>query len=170
VNGDTISEPDETFFVNLSSPTNATIARAQGLGTILNDDQPNSTQLQFNSATYSVNEGGGTATISLTRTGGSTGAVSVQYTTSNGSATAGQDYTATSGTLTWADGDSSPKSFTVPITNDTLNEANETVNVALSNPGGGATLGSPSTAVLTIVDDDPAPSLSINDVSQAEGN
>ncbi len=170
VNGDTISEPDETFFVNLSSPTNATIAKAQGLGTILNDDQPNSTQLQFNSATYSVNEGGGTATISLTRTGGSSGAVSVQYATSNGSATAGQDYTATSGTLTWADGDSSPRSFTVPITDDTLNEANETVNVALSNPGGGATLGSPSTAVLTIVDDDPAPSLSINDVSQAEGN
>ncbi len=133
-------------------------------------DQPISTQLQFNSATYSVNEGAGIATISVARTGGITGAVSVQYSTSDGSATAGQDYTATSGTLNWADGDSSVKTFTVAITDDPLNEANETVNVVLSKPGGGATLGNQSSAVVTIVDDDQASNLSINDVAQKEGN
>lgn len=133
-------------------------------------DQPISTQLQFNSATYSVNEGAGIATISVARTGGITGAVSVQYSTSDGSATAGQDYTATSGTLNWADGDFSVKSFTIAITDDSLNEANETVNVVLSNPGGGATLGNQSSAVVTIVDNDQASSLSINDVAQKEGD
>jgi len=131
--------------------------------------QPNSAVLQFSSATFSGNEGG-SATITVTRTGGSTGAVSVQYATSNGSAISGQDYTATSGTLNWADGDSANKTFTVAITNDQLNEPNETVNLALTNPAGGATLGNQSGAVLTIIDDDPAPSVSINDVSQAEGN
>ncbi len=94
----------------------------------------------------------------------------MQYSTSDGSATAGQDYTATSGTLNWADGDFSVKSFTIAITDDPLNEANETVNVVLSNPGGGATLGNQSSAVVTIVDDDQAASLSINDVAQTEGN
>ena len=133
-------------------------------------DQPISTQLQFNSATYSVNEGAGIASISVARTGGITGTASVQYSTSDGSATAGQDYTATSGTLNWVDGDSSVKTFTVAITDDPLNEANETVNVVLSNPGGGATLGNQSSAMVTIVDDDQASSLSINDVAQKEGN
>ena len=94
----------------------------------------------------------------------------MQYSTSDGSATAGQDYTATSGTLNWADGDSSVKTFTVAITDDPLNEANETVNVVLSKPGGGATLGNQSSAVVTIVDDDQASNLSINDVAQKEGN
>lgn len=112
--------------------------------------------LQFSSATYSVNENGGSATITATRTGGSSGAVSVQYATSNGTATAGSDYTASSGMLNWADGDSAAKTFLVPITNDTLVEGNETVNLALSAPTGGASLGAPSAAVLTIVDDDAA--------------
>ena len=81
------------------------------------------------------------------------GAVSVQYATVRGSAQPGQDYTAASGTLNWADGDMANKTFTVPITNDTVFEGNETVNLTLSNPTGGATLGSQSTALLTIQDD-----------------
>src|SRR5262249_29543960 len=111
--------------------------------------------LQFNSSNYSVNENQGTATITVTRTGGSDGAVAVNYATSNGTATAGSDYTATSGTLSFAAGETS-KTFTVPITNDTLVEGNETVNLTLSNPTGGATLGTQNTAVLTIQDDDVA--------------
>ena len=113
--------------------------------------------LQFSAAAYSVAENAGTATITATRTGGSTGAVGVSYATSNGSATAGNDYAAASGTLSWANGDSANKTFTVMIANDSSVEGAETVNLTLSNPTGGATLGSPATATLTINDDDTAP-------------
>jgi len=123
----------------------------------------------FSAPTYSVNEGVGTATITVKRTGGSGGAVSVQYATSGFSATANTDYTSTSGTLSWADGDSADKSFTIKITNDQLDEPDETVGLSLTNPAGGATLGQ-NLAVLTIVDDDPQPGLSISDVTLAEGN
>jgi hypothetical protein len=113
--------------------------------------------LQFSAATYSVNENGGSATITVTRTGGSNGAVGVSYATSNGTATAGSDYTATSGTLSWANGDTASKTFSIPILDDSVYEGNETVNLTLTNATGGATLGSPSTAVLTIVENDPEP-------------
>ena len=105
--------------------------------------------LQFSSATYSVAENGGNATITVTRTGGSAGAVGVSFATSNGTATAGSDYTAVTQTVSFANGDTANKTVSIPILDDTLVEGNETVNLALSNPTGGATLGSPSTAVLT---------------------
>ena len=80
--------------------------------------------------------------------------MSVAYATANGSAQAGTDYTAASGTLNWADNDDNPKTFQVPVSDDASDEANETVQLSLSNPGGGATLGSPSAATLTIQDND----------------
>jgi Calx-beta domain-containing protein/WD40 repeat protein len=110
-------------------------------------------QVQFSAATYSVNESGGTATITVTRTGGTGGVVTVDFATSDGTATATQDYTPASGTLTFNPGVTS-QTFTVPILNDTLDESDETVNLTLSNPTGGATLGTPGQAVLTIIDDD----------------
>lgn len=109
--------------------------------------------LQFSSATYTVNENGGTVTITVTRTGGSDGAVSVNYQTSDGTATQPADYLAAAGTLNWADGDTAPKTFQVTIVDDMLVEGSETVNLTLSGPVG-ATLGSPATAVLTIIDGD----------------
>jgi|CXWL01.1.fsa_nt_gi hypothetical protein len=110
--------------------------------------------VQLSAASASVGEAAGSATVTATRTNGATGAVTVHYATSNGTATAGGDYTATSGNLSWAAGETANKSFSVPINNDFSDEANETVQVALSAPTGGATLGSPSGATLTIVDDD----------------
>ncbi len=68
-------------------------------------------------ATYTVAEAAGSVTITATRSGGTTGALQVQYVTVNSSAVAGQDYTATSGTLSWASGDNADKSFTVPVAN-----------------------------------------------------
>src|SRR6266436_5479988 len=136
----------------------------------LNTCPPTPGTLQLSTGASLVNENAGVATVSVTRTVGSSGAVSVQYATSNNTAVAGLDYTGVSGTLNWADGDSSAKTFNVPIINDTLDEADEIINLTLSNPSGGATLGTLSTATLTIVDDDPAPNISIDDVSQAEGN
>lgn len=111
--------------------------------------------IDFSATAYSVNEDGGTVIITATRTGGSTGAVSVNYATSNGTATAGSDYTSASGTLSWANGDSANKTFTVSITNDSLFESAETINLTLSNPTGGVALGD-SSAILTIVDNDNA--------------
>jgi hypothetical protein len=92
--------------------------------------------LQFSSASYAISENGAQATVTVTRIGGVDGAVSVQYSTGGGTATIGSDYAATSGTLSWPDGDASDKTFTVAVTNDALNELDETVSLALNNPTG----------------------------------
>jgi hypothetical protein len=110
--------------------------------------------LQFSSATYSVGESGGSAAITITRTGGTAGTTTVQFATSNGTATTVSDYTAVSQTVTFNDGEAS-KTVNIPITNDLLNEPNETVNLTLSGVTGSGVLGAPTTAVLTINDDDP---------------
>src|SRR5204862_7412721 len=83
---------------------------------------------------------------------GGGGAVRVAYATWPGAATAGSDYASANGTLSWADGEGIDKSFTVTIAADSVAEGPETVNLALSGPTGGATLGAPNTAVLTILD------------------
>ncbi len=111
--------------------------------------------IAFSATTYSANENAGTATITVTRTGGTAGAVSVDYAIGNGTATAGSDYTAASGTLNWADGDGASKSFTVSISNDLVDEPDETVTLTLSNATGGEVTGTAST-MLTIMDDDPS--------------
>jgi hypothetical protein len=114
--------------------------------------------LEFESSTYSCSEADGTATITVTRTGGSYGAVSVSFAASDGSAVSAsdEDYTATSGVLSWGDGDTAAKSFPVTITDDGVGEPAETVLLALSGPTGGATLGTDA-AILTILDDDDGP-------------
>ena len=124
--------------------------------------------LQLSSATYNVNENGGSATITITRTAGSAGAVGAHFATSNGTATAGSDYTAVTQTVSFANGDATNKTVAIPILDDVLVEANETVNLTLSSPTGGATLGNPATAVLTIIDND-APGLTLID-SYSEAN
>jgi hypothetical protein len=96
------------------------------------------------------------------------GGVTVDFATQNGSATAPSDYTATTGTATIAEGTSTAV-IAVQIVGDTLSEGNETFTVKLSNASGGNTIAD-DTATGTIVDDDPLPSLRINDVSLTEGN
>ncbi|MEP6945568.1 MAG: Calx-beta domain-containing protein [Acidobacteriota bacterium] len=151
VNGDLVPELDETFLVNLNTPVNLTINDGQAVGTILDDDAPG--KIAFAFAAYSVSEASGNAIITLTRTNGLAGSVAVSYQTSNGTATAGSDYSFTSGIAIFNDGQAST-SFNIPITNDLSGEANETVFISISSPLGGATLGSPTSAVLTIFDDD----------------
>jgi hypothetical protein len=113
--------------------------------------------LQFSSTSYHVNENGGEATITVSRVGGSDGAASIDYTTTDGTATAGSDYTQTTGTLNWADGDAADKTFTINIIDDSEQENDETLIVSLGNSTGGARLGTPYTAVLTITDNDNHP-------------
>ncbi len=115
---------------------------------------PLSGMIAFSSATYNVKESGVSATITVTRTGGAQGAVQISYATvAGGTAVDGVDYVSTSGTLSWASGDATPKSFSVPIIDNTHGNPNKTINLALSSPTGGAYLNLQSTAVLTIVED-----------------
>lgn len=153
--GDGVAEPTEQFFLDLSPTEGVLVAHGRGVGTIA--DGPLNTNpgtLQLSSPMYQVGEGGASATIQVVRQGGAFGPVSVAYSTANGTATAPADYGPVSGTITFANGDSAPKTFQVPVVNDPDDEPDETVEIRLSSPTGGAGLGTVSTAVLTIQDDD----------------
>ena len=110
--------------------------------------------LQFSSNAFTANESTGTVNITVSRIGGSGGSVSVAYATSDGTAKAGFDYTAASGTLTWADGDTANKTITIPLVNDGVPEGGELFNMTLSNPSGatGVFLGFPTTAAVILAD------------------
>ncbi|HKB19631.1 MAG TPA: Calx-beta domain-containing protein, partial [Gaiellaceae bacterium] len=166
VNGDLLEEADETFLVNLTGPTNATLSDAQGVGTITNDDALPS----FSIDDVTVTEGDtGTTnanfTVSLNAPSGRT--VSVSYATADGTAHAPNDYQAAGDRLTFAAGQTT-KTVTVLVKGDLLNENNETYFVNLSGPTN-ATI-TDGQGIGTIVDDDGLPSLSINDVAVTEGN
>lgn len=109
--------------------------------------------LQFTVNTLSVSEAIGTAVLSVSRTGGSSGAAAVNFVTTGNSATAGTDFVAQAGTLNWTDADTAAKSISIPITNDLDVEPSETFSITLSSPTG-ATLGAPATMTITIVDND----------------
>ena len=109
---------------------------------------------QFTAAASTVGEASGSATISVTRTGNLGATFSVAYATGGGTAVPGINYTATQGTLVFNPGQTT-QTFTIPIDATPLPSGDLTVGLSLSNPTGGATLGTPSTAVLTIVDDRP---------------
>jgi hypothetical protein len=151
--GDALKEPNETFSLSLSGAIGATIDRATGTGTIL--DNSVVPKLQFSLASYVVVEGNVKATIAVKRTGLLTAPVGVSFATYAGTATVDADYTSAAGTLTFAAG-VAVRTFQVPILADTLSEGDETVLLRLSSPTGGALLGLQSTALLTIRDNDPA--------------
>ncbi|MBV6782890.1 autotransporter domain-containing protein [Xanthomonas campestris pv. trichodesmae] len=150
VNGDTLAEPNETFFVNVSNVTGATVSDGQGLGTIVNDDA----QPALSIDDVSVNEGNSgtttaTFTVSLSAASGQT--VTVNYATADGTATAGSDYVARSGTLTFAPGVTA-QGVAVTVNGDTAVEPNETFSVGLSGASN-ATIAR-ATGTGTILNDD----------------
>ena len=112
--------------------------------------------IAFAETSYHVVENAGVATIQIQRSGGTAGAVSVAYAVAGGTAIAGSDFESVSGVLSWADGESGSKSFQIPIFDDELAEGEETVVFTLSSAAGGATLGSPASAMLAIRDDEGA--------------
>src|SRR5438046_3517628 len=107
--------------------------------------------MPFTTMTYTVNESYATLTLTVNRTGTTNNAVTVDFTTTNVTATAGSDYTATNGTLSFAPGETS-KTITVDVLDDDLEEANETFRVVLSNPAD-ATIAI-GTNTVSITDDD----------------
>ncbi|MCW6050661.1 Calx-beta domain-containing protein [Microcoleus sp. A2-C5] len=167
---DTLVEGNETVNLSLTNPTGATIG-TQGtasLSIVDNDTLPTST-LQFSAPTFRINENGTPiAAVTVTRTGSSAAAVSATVSLADGTAVAPDDYGNSPIVVNFAAGDSAPKTVNIPIVNDTLFEGNETVNLSLINPTGNATIGTQSTAVTTIVDNDStlqfsSPTFSLNE-------
>ena len=183
INDDTVFEGPETFRINLSSPSdNAFIADGLGLGTIQDDGTgtvpdgvtPTDDRPKASINDVIVNEAAGTATFTVTLAGSATTPVTVDFATADGTAKAGLDYTAVTGTVTFAPGETS-KSITVPILNDAVYEGGETFTVNLRNPSSNAVISDPL-GLGTIMDDgsgtvpdgvtpdDDRPLVTINDV------
>ena len=170
VNGDTTVESNETFVVNLSSPVGATIADGQGVGTITNDDTAPAITMSINDVSVAEgNTGTKSAVFTVSLSGGSSQTVTVNYATANGTATAGSDYVAAAGALSFPAGNTT-QTISVVVNGDTTVEPDETFFVNLSNPVGATIADGQGQG--TIVNDDTAsaPTLSINDVSVVEGN
>jgi Cellulase (glycosyl hydrolase family 5)/Calx-beta domain len=129
--------------VALGTPASASVA-------ITGDAVAPPGSLALSASSYSANQNAGTLAITVTRTGGSKGIVGVSYTTIDGTALAGTNYTKAASTLQWADGDSSAKSFNVSITASPAISASKAFSIALSNATGSATLATPSSATVTI--------------------
>ncbi|MDB6057142.1 MAG: Calx-beta domain protein, partial [Verrucomicrobiales bacterium] len=170
IKGSTTIQPDRFFNVKLSFasnpgnygvmdpsvfPTNATV-------TIIDGNLP-AGHLNFTSASNSVGETAGFKAISVSRSGGSVGAISVDFQTSPGTAVDGVNYAGTNGTLRWNSGDIQPKTFLVPVIHDGAVTGDLSVNLTLSNPLIASNPGDPnntnvlglvSNAVLTVVDED----------------
>ena len=125
---DTISEYDETFSVTLSSPSNATLGTPVGTMLINDDDALPSVSLGDASST---NETAASTNLVATLSAASGKPITVDYSTSDGTATAGSDYTADTGTITFAPGVTT-QNIAVGVLADTTDEVNETVTVTLS--------------------------------------
>jgi hypothetical protein len=125
-------------------------------------------QVRFRTALTSANENSGSALITVSLTGPLSTSASINFSTANGTAISGVDYTSTSGTLTFAPGETE-KSFSVHLIDDVLDEDDETIVLTLSSPTN-VSFGEPNIAALKIVDDEPQPVLSVNDVTLAEND
>ncbi len=169
VNGDTTFEGNEAFVINLTNPTNATIADNQGVGTITNDDTQPEINIDTPLALVEGNAGQAPITFTVSLTNASSQAITVTWQTTDNTAAAGSDYVAGGPTvLTFSPGAPLTQTVTVQVNGDTIDEPDETFFVNLS----GATNATidVDTGIGTITDDDPQPSITINDVSIAEGD
>jgi uncharacterized delta-60 repeat protein len=116
-------------------------------------DNVRGSTIEFPTSGPIVIETEGEAVVSVERSGDTSGIVTVDYVASDGTAQAGLDYRAASGTLVFGPSETS-KTFAVPILDDRLAEGDETVNLTLSNPTGGASLSPQKTSVVTILDNE----------------
>ncbi|HWW00693.1 MAG TPA: Calx-beta domain-containing protein [Candidatus Acidoferrum sp.] len=158
---DGVSEPNGlTVNLRLSSVQGATLGRSTAtLQIIDNDFAPG--YVTFSSASYTTNESAGAVTLTVTRSGANRGTVTVQCATTNVTAINGVNYRAITNTLSWDDGDATPRFVTVPLIHDGLVGSNTTFKAFLYNPTvntanspGTVLAASPTTALVTILDDD----------------
>jgi hypothetical protein len=149
---DAVVEPVETMTVTLFSPTGgAVLDVATGTGTIIDNDQP--------PPTFAINDAsateGGALVFTVTKSGSTTLPYSINFSSGDGTALAGSDYVASSGTLTFLAGDTA-KTFSIATIDDTVVESTENMSVNLFSPTGGAAISRVS-GVGTIFDNDVAP-------------
>jgi len=160
-----VQVPAGTYQVTFSGPgINAPVSKSFTIAALnvkvdanTRTDVPAPPTVSFSASNVTVNEADGTKSVTVTLSRAATVPVSVRYATSNGTAISGSDYTASSGTLNFAIGETS-KTFSIPIAIDLTLEPTETILLALSSPSG-ASLGSVPTSTLSIVDND-VPSVS----------
>ena len=147
---DDMTEESESFGLALSNATGgATLGTDAATVAIADNDQPG--EIAFASTSYSGTEGG-SLEVELVRTGGNVGEASVTLSSGDGTALAGEDYSALAQVVTFADGETT-KTVAIALTDDDTTEESESFDLALSNATGGATLGT-DTATATIADDD----------------
>ncbi|HWM65627.1 MAG TPA: Calx-beta domain-containing protein [Steroidobacteraceae bacterium] len=143
-----IALTDASAGATLGNPASATVMISGG--STSSPTPVTAGSLQFSTATYSVAQTIGTVSVTVNRVNGSGGAIQVTYTTTDGSAVAGTQYTAKTGNLTWADGDTGAKLFSIPINTSPTFSGNKSFAIGLSAATAGATLGSPSIASISI--------------------
>lgn len=166
--GDTVSEGNESFGVDLLNPNGAPIVDGTAEVSILDDDPGSG--LRVSAGDVKVVEGNGghpNASVTVSLSAPSPGGVSVHFATANGTATASNDYTAESGTIAFGVGETS-HTVSVPIGGDGTFEPSETFTVTLTNPVGVAIQRGAGT--VRIANDDPGPALSVGDMSFVEGD
>lgn len=153
VEEDTLDEPNETLVISLSNPSTGTALGSPSTFTLTITDNDVAGSLSFAQSSSQFAESAGQIQVPVVRSGGAASAVTVHYATSNASATAGADYVAASGTLTWAAGETT-RFVPVTLLDDGLGESTEAFLITLSNPGGGGTLGAITVHAVVILDDD----------------
>jgi hypothetical protein len=161
--GDNVFESTETFQVHLSNPVNGVIGDDQGVGTIYDNEGPPAVV----ATDASIAEGSGSLSMSVVLTSASSGSVTADYTTNDGSAAAGSDYTTSSGTLTFTPGQTT-KTVPVAVADDALSEDDETLTLDISNVSGAGV--SDAQGIGTIEDDDADPDASVGDAAILEGD
>jgi Calx-beta domain len=165
---DNIDEPDEFLTMTLGSPTGGAVIGAPGSATLTIVDDDDAGTVQFDASAYTRNEDGSTAMpVTVTRTGGMDGDISVTVVATDGTANSDPlslvepvDYSGFAITVNFADQSTTPVVVTWTVVQDLLPELDETFTVSLVTPTGGAMLGSPSTATVTIIDDDSTQTIS----------
>lgn len=152
---DTLSEVPEAFFVYLQNITSPAILGSNYMArvNITSDDVAGS--MAFSSATYAVSEKGTNLVVTVKRTGGTASAVSIGFSTADGTAVAGTDYVATNGSVTFAAKETT-KTITIPIINNASPDGNRQFTIGLSHAAGGGTIGTINRATITILDDEPS--------------
>ena len=139
---------EKTFYIRLSNASGAPLgAQTQTTVTIYGDKGGGLVSLS--APTYTVSQNAGSVTITVNRTGGAYGGAVVGYSTANGTATAGTNYTHVGGVLNWGNGDASPKAFSIPLSKATPFSGSKTIAVAIAHTEG-ASLGTPASAIVTI--------------------
>ncbi|MGZ5566021.1 MAG: Calx-beta domain-containing protein [Limisphaerales bacterium] len=149
---DGLVDGDQTVGLQLSNPQGGYLVSPNVATLTIAESSFGRGEVTLSQTNYSIIQSGGSVAINVLRTNGSTGPISVQLTTSDGSAIGGQDYTSTSVVVNFADGEIS-KTVNIPIVHHTTVQPNKVFNVTLSNPQGGAVIGGIGAATVSILDD-----------------